>query len=180
VRPAHTFVPFEDTAIEQSISARFEQQVDRYPDRLAVVTRERRVTYTELNRVANRLARAILAHLGEGEHPVGLLLEQGIFIVAVILGILKAGKIYVPLDPASPHPRTAYMLEDSGARLLLTNTKHLSQAQGLAQGGQHVLDCDDVDPSIATGNLGRPISPETCALILYTSGSTGRPKGGAS
>ncbi len=177
VHPTHTFIAFENTAIEQSIAARFEQQVARYPDRLAVVTAELQFTYAELNQAANCLARAILAHLGEGEEPVALLFEQGAFVIAAILGILKAGKIYVSLDPAFPHARTAYMLEDSQARLLLTNTKHLSQAQRLAQKGQHILNCDDVDASIAAGNLGRPIFPETCALILYTSGSTGHPKG---
>src|SRR5712692_7533435 len=127
--PTHMFIAFENSAIDQSISARFEQQVARYPDRLAVVTPERKLTYTELNQLANRVARAILAHLGEGEEPVALLFEQGAFIIAAILGVLKAGKIYVSLDPAFPHARTAYMLEDSQARLLLTNTKHLSQAQ---------------------------------------------------
>ena len=69
------------------------------------------------------------------------------------------------------------MLEDSQAKLLLTDTKHLSQARQLAQGGQSILNGDDIDAGIATGNLDQLISPETCALILYTSGSTGRPKG---
>ena len=177
LQPTHTFFPFENAEIEQSICARFEQQVARYPNRLAVVTPGLQLTYTELNQAANRLARSILAHVGEGEEPVALLFEHGALIIAAILGILKAGKIYVSLDPAFPHARTAYMLEDSQAKLLLTNTKHFSQAQRLAQGGQHVLNCDDIDASTAPGNIDRPISPETCALILYTSGSTGRPKG---
>jgi amino acid adenylation domain-containing protein len=176
-RSTHTFVPFENPEIEQSISARFEQLAARYPDRLAVVTRGLQLTYTELNQVANRLARAILAHLGEGEEPVALLFEPGAFIIAAILGILKAGKFYVSVDPAFPHSRTADMLEDSQGRLLLTNTKHLLQAQQLAQGGQKILNCDDVDASVVNGNLDLSISPETRALILYTAGSTGQPKG---
>jgi amino acid adenylation domain-containing protein len=175
--PAHTFVPFENSAIEQSISERFEQQVASYPDHAAVVSAELQLTYAELNQVANRIARAVLARLGEGEEPVALLLEEGAFIIAAILGILKAGKIYVPLDPAFPHARMEYMLENSEARLLLTNGKHLFQAHRVALAGQKILDCDDVDVNIAAGNLDRPISAEAGAVILYTSGSTGRPKG---
>jgi amino acid adenylation domain-containing protein len=175
--PTGTFVEFKKDEVEQSIPERFEKIVQMYPDRIAVASTELRFTYTELNQVANRVARAILAQPGKGEEPVALLFEHGVFIIAAILGILKAGRIYVPLDPALPPTRTADMVEDSRAKLLLTNTKHLSQAQRLAQDGQHVLNCDDVDVSVATANLDRPISSETCALILYTSGSTGRPKG---
>jgi non-ribosomal peptide synthetase component F len=174
---AHAFVPFENTAINQSIAGRFEQQVAQHPDRLAVVSAESQLTYAELNQVANRIARAVLSHLGEGEEPVALLFEEGAFIIAAILGVLKAGKIYVPLDPAFPHARMEYMLENSEARLLLTNGKHLSQAHRVAVGGQQILDCDDVDVNIDAGNLDRTISAEAGAVILYTSGSTGRPKG---
>jgi amino acid adenylation domain-containing protein len=175
--PTHTLIDFENSAIDGSISARFEQQVARYPQSLAVVAGESQLTYTALNRLANRIARAILAHLGEGEEPVALLFEHGAFVIAAILGVLKAGKIYMPLDPTDPYTRIGSMLEDSQAKLLLTNTKQLSQARQLAQAGQRVLNCDDLDASVATGNLDLSISPETCALILYTSGSTGRPKG---
>jgi non-ribosomal peptide synthetase component F len=93
--------------------ARFEQQVRRYPDRLAIKTRHHRLTYSAVNRLANRIARAILAQRGEGEEPIALLLEQGAPATATILGVLKAGKMYVPLDPAYPYARTAFILEDS-------------------------------------------------------------------
>ncbi|HTN71199.1 MAG TPA: AMP-binding protein, partial [Methylomirabilota bacterium] len=175
--PTGTFVEFKKEEIEQSIPERFEKIVRLYPERLAVKTNNHALTYDELNKAANRVARAILAGVGEGEEPVALLFEHGVFIIAAILGILKAGKIYVSVDPAFPHTRAAHMLEDSQAKLLLTDTKHLFQAQQLARGVQKILNCDDLDASIATGNLNRPVSAETCALILYTSGSTGRPKG---
>ena len=176
--PTHTFIPFENTAIEQSIPARFEQQVARYPDRVAVVSADRQFTYAELNQVANRIAHAILSRLGEGEEPVGLLFDHGAFLIAALLGVLKAGKFYMSLDLPDPQPRMASMLEDSQAKLLLTNTKHLSLARQLAQGGvQQVLNCDDVDANVAAGNLNRSIAPQACALMLYTSGTTGRPKG---
>ena len=176
--PTHTFIAFPNTAINQSIPARFEQQVARYPDRVAVVSAGLQFTYAELNQVANRIARTILSRLGEGEEPVGLLFDHGAFLIAAILGVLKAGKIYMSLDLPDPQPRMASMLEDSQAKLLLTNTKHLFLARQLAEGsGQQVLNCDDVDADVAAGNLDRSIAPDACALMLYTSGTTGRPKG---
>jgi amino acid adenylation domain-containing protein len=175
--PAQTFVPFDNTAIDQSLCARFEQQVASHPNRPAVVSTNWQFSYSELNKVANGIARAVLSHLGESEEPVALLFEEGAFIIAAVLGILKAGKIYVPLDPAFPHERMAYMLENSQARFLLTNTKHLSRAQQVARAGQKILNCDDIDINITAGNLDRPISAEAGAVLFYTSGSTGRPKG---
>ena len=174
--PPPTFITFENVAIEQSIVARFEQQVARYPDRLAVMTPELQFTYTELNQAANRIARAVLAHVGKREEPVALFFQHGAFLIAAIMGILKAGKIYISLDPLESPTRTADVLECSQAKLLLTNTKNLSQARQLAQGGQSILNCEDIDAAVATGNLDEPISPEMPAVILYTSGSTGRPK----
>jgi amino acid adenylation domain-containing protein len=175
--PMGTFVEFKKEEVEQSIPRRFEEIVRQYPDRVAVKTGNHTLTYGALNEIANRIARVILAHRGEGEEPVAFLLEHGAGLMAAILGILKAGKLYVSLDPAFPHTRTAYMLEDSEAKLLLTNTQHLPHGQRLAQGRQDIVNCDDIDARLDSGNLGLRISPETHALILYTSGSTGRPKG---
>src|SRR6185436_13854730 len=99
-RVSAAFVPFPRTALEQSIGARFEAQARRGPDRLAVKHGATAWTYAQLDAAANRVARAILAARGPGAEPVGLVLEQGAWLVAAILGALKAGKIYVPLDPA--------------------------------------------------------------------------------
>ena len=176
--PAYPFVLFEDKAIDQSIASRFEQQVARFPDRLAVSSASGQFTYAELNRVANRIARAILSRLGEGDEPVGLLMDHGSFQIAALLGVLKAGKCYMALDLPDPLPRMESMLEDSQVTLLLTTTKHLCLAGQLTrQRGQQVLNCDDLDETSPSENLGRPIAPEAPALMLYTSGTTGRPKG---
>ena len=177
IHPSGEFEEFPREDIEKSIPKRFEKIVRMYPDRIAVKAGSRTLTYDELNQTANRIARTILAHLGNGEEPVALLLEHGPGLIAAMLGILKAGKFYVSLDPAFPHTRMAYMLADSGPKLLLSNKNHRSQSQQLVQGEQDIFYCDDIDPSINSGNLELLISPDTCALMLYTSGSTGNPKG---
>jgi amino acid adenylation domain-containing protein len=160
-----------------SLASIFEEQAARYPDRIAVISGETRLTYRALNQAANRIAQIVLAHRGPGEATVALLFRPGPSIVTAILGVLKAGKIYVALDPTYPQPRTAYMLADSEARLLLTDTRHLALAGELAKDGQDVVDCDAIDPSTVTANLSEAISGTTAAFLLYTSGSTGHPKG---
>jgi amino acid adenylation domain-containing protein len=177
--PAHPFVPFENRSIDQSIAACFEQQVGLYPNRAAVVTSKLQCTYAELNQIANGIARAVISQLGERQEPVALLFEEGALIVAAILGVLKAGKIYLPLNQALPQARTASMLEDSQARLLLTNGRYLPEAQELVPGGPKILNLEDedIDLNVSTGELDRPISADAGAVILYTSGSTGQPKG---
>jgi len=102
VRATNPFVEFRKEEVEQSIPARFERQVDQYPERRAVKAGTHQLTYAELNRAANGIGRAILASRGAGEEPVALLLEHGASLIAAILGVLKAGKIYVPLDPSYP------------------------------------------------------------------------------
>jgi amino acid adenylation domain-containing protein len=171
------FVPFEAEGVEQSIPARFDAQATRHPDRRALAGVDRRLTYRELDRLTNRLARAIVARLGEGEEPVALLLPQGVLVVVAILAALKAGKIYVVLDPELPDARMAELLGDSQARLIVTAGSHLERARGLAREGQHVLDGDALDAAGSDAPLALSISADRGALILYTSGSTGRPKG---
>ena len=92
--PTGTFIEFEKDEIEQSIPDRFEQQVCKYPNRLAVKSRSYELTYDELNRTANRLARTILAECGEEQEQIALLLDHDLPIMVAILGVLKAGKVY--------------------------------------------------------------------------------------
>ena len=168
---------FADGEIEQSIASRFEQQVARYPDRIAVVGDEFRSTYAELDQAANRIARVILAHTVTADQTIALLFRPGVSIIAAILGILKAGKIYVALDPAYPRARLGYMLQDSEAKLILTDQLHFPLAQELASNGQQIIDCENIDPTISPEKVSVSCSGDTPALLLYTSGSTGNPKG---
>ena len=135
VAPTNEFEPFRLEEIEQSVPARFEQQVRRYPDRLAVHSRDHRFTYAGLNDAANRIAHAILEQRGDAEEPVAMLLDQGAWTIAAILGVLKAGKTYVPLDPQFPRARLAYMVEDAQAAVIVTNSRHLALSEELVTRG---------------------------------------------
>lgn len=175
--PSGTFVEFKEEEIEQSIPARFEQQVAKYPGRIAVKTRNYAFTYDELNRAANRVARAILAERGEGEEPIALLFEHDVPMIAAILGVWKAGKFYVSLDPSLPHARISYVLDDSQTNLILTDNKNFSLAKELAQNRLLLLNIERLEAALSDGNLGLSVSPNCLAYLLYTSGSTGQPKG---
>src|SRR5438552_10397012 len=147
--PAGRFVAFEERAREQSIPARFAQQVARRCGQVAVKTGQRACTYHELNGTANRVARAILAREGGGAEPVGLLFANGMHAITAALGTLKAGKFYVPLDPTFPHARLDAILEDAGARLLVTNTHNHCLASQLTAGRVGLLDVDTLDAPVS-------------------------------
>ena len=176
--PTNPFVEFKKEEVEQSIPARFEQRVVKYADRIAVKTRNHTLTYGALNKMANRLANTILTHRGEKEEPIALFLEHDAPMIAVILAVLKAGKICVPLDPSYPEARASCILGDSQAKLIVTNSKNLPVARMFAQPRQQlIIDIDEIDANLSVENLGLSISPDALAFILYTSGSTGQPKG---
>lgn len=175
--PEGGFLAFAREEIEQSIPARFESQVALYPDRLAVSTDHEALTYQELNLAANRVAHAILSELGEGQEPVVLLLDHGAAMYAAILGVLKAGKIYVTLDPSYPLLRNTLVTTDSRARLIVTDSRNQSQADELSRCEQRLLNTDEISSSAPTDSPDLDISPDGIAYIMYTSGSTGMPKG---
>ncbi len=153
----------------------FEEQAVRVPETVAVVGSGERLTYRELNARANRLAHHLRV-LGVGpEVRVGVMLERSPDLVVALLGVLKAGGGYVPLDPAYPWERLAFMLEDSRAEVVLTRE---SLAGRVAESGARVVDV--ADPGIEEGSAADPrrwSEPGHVAYVIYTSGSTGRPKG---
>lgn len=172
-----TFIEFEKASIEQSIPERFEQQAQRYPNRLAVKSKNHTLTYAQLNRTANRIARAILDRWGEDSTPVALFFEHDAPMIAAILGVLKAGKIYVPLDSSYPKARLEFVLENSQAALVLTNNRHLDFINTLITAQHQVLNIDQLKTTLGANNIGMSLSPGSPIHILYTSGSTGTPKG---
>jgi amino acid adenylation domain-containing protein len=176
IRATKPFIEFREEDTAQSIPSRFEQQAKKYPDHVAVKTRSHQWTYRQLDQTANRIAETLLNACGRDNERVGLLFNHDAPMVAGILGALKAGKTYVPLDPAYPMERLAYMLEDSQAVAMLTDHRSIDLARTLMDGRLQIINIDDCQKGEAT----KPdiaISPDTLAYILYTSGSTGRPKG---
>ncbi len=177
VHPTGIFIEFKREEMEQSIPERFEKQAKVHPDRTAVKIGDRSLTYYELNKAANSMAQVILAQSGNRQTPVALLLDHDILTFAAVLGVLKAGRFYVPFDPAFPRARLAYMLEDSQADLIVTNNESFALAEEMTQNLHRLVNIDNVDFGVASDNLGISASPDDLAYILYTSGSTGRPKG---
>src|SRR5262245_47281184 len=158
----------------------FEWRADRTPEAPAVIDGRVTETYGGLERRANRLARHLRA-LGAGpEARVALLLPRGVEAYGAILGILKAGAAYVPIDPDCPQDRVRFILEDSGAAILLTTDELAGRIDGFT-GTVVRVDADRaVIAAHSAGRLPRGMhgaGPRTLCYVIYTSGSTGRPKG---
>jgi amino acid adenylation domain-containing protein len=160
-----------------SLHALVAMQAARTPDAVAVVFEGERVTYAELERRANRLARH-LRGLGVGpETRVGVCLERSVEMVVALLGVLKAGGAYVPVDPGYPADRIAYMLADARVPVLLTTAR---LAEAVPEHGARVVRVDADGAAIAAESPNpvlTEVSPDGLAYVIYTSGSTGRPKG---
>ncbi|HCF4471153.1 TPA: non-ribosomal peptide synthase/polyketide synthase [Pseudomonas aeruginosa] len=162
--------------LQRGVHRLFEEQVERTPTAPALAFGEERLDYAELNRRANRLAHALIERGVGADRLVGVAMERSIEMVVALMAILKAGGAYVPVDPEYPEERQAYMLEDSGVELLLSQS-HLKLP--LAQGVQRI-DLDQADAWLENhveNNPGIELNGENLAYVIYTSGSTGKPKG---
>ncbi|MCU7707495.1 AMP-binding protein, partial [Streptomyces albidoflavus] len=152
------------------------ERAAEHPDTVAVVCGEDALTYGELDRSANQLAHHLIS-LGAGPgHLVGLSVERSTDMAVGLLGIMKTGAAYLPLDPAYPADRLTYMLEDSGARLLITHHHTTRPAPADIQ----VIDLNAERETLAQQPTTAPsttVTPDDLAYVIYTSGSTGRPKG---
>ncbi|HKG80216.1 MAG TPA: amino acid adenylation domain-containing protein, partial [Pyrinomonadaceae bacterium] len=174
-RPTNPFREFAREEIDQTLTARFQQQVERYPNNVAVQTEQCSLTYRELSTWANNVAAALPA--AAGPENIALIFEPGATLIVAILAVLKAGKTYVPADPQNPVDRLHLLLADSQAPAIVTNTKNLSLAKELAQDRLPVINVDEIDRSLSVAQVNESASADSHAYILYTSGSTGQPKG---
>ncbi|WP_447980424.1 amino acid adenylation domain-containing protein [Candidatus Nitrospira bockiana] len=155
----------------------FEAQAQRIPEAVAVVWKEQALTYRELNERAGQLARCLRRQGVGPDVPVGLCLERSLDMMVAVLGVLKAGGTYVPLDPGYPKDRQAYMLADAKVSVLLTQSRLI---EDLPRAPVPLICLDRDWPKIASSPVeaAEPtIVPDHLAYIIYTSGSTGRPKG---
>ncbi|MDB4987786.1 MAG: dhbF [Myxococcaceae bacterium] len=170
---------WQDTRVayaQRCVHTLFAEQVARTPDHIAVRFRERALSYRELDVRANRVANALRARGVGPEVLVGLCIERSLEMVIGLLAILKAGGAYVPLDPVYPADRIAIMLEDSRAKVLLTEA---SLADTLPKGDAELLSIEALldDAALSSEPPSTDVGPDNLAYVIFTSGSTGRPKG---
>ncbi|WP_433470241.1 amino acid adenylation domain-containing protein [Saccharomonospora azurea] len=180
------------TRRRDSCLTEFGRWVRRKPDAEAVVCRDRRLTYAELDRLANRLAHALLAAGVRREDPVGVLLGRDVEMIVALFGVLKAGAVYLPLDPSYPAERLAYMVGDARPTAFVTDAAALETLGGTVPGdpAAPMVRVDDPhvlgDPAVPAADPNRDTDPEharaglaedSLAYVVYTSGTTGKPKG---
>ncbi|HTQ02599.1 MAG TPA: amino acid adenylation domain-containing protein [Polyangiaceae bacterium] len=153
---------------------RFERRAALAPDAPAVRFKDARLSYGELNRAANRLAHELFARgVGAGDRVI-VCVEPSLDIAVALLGVLKAGAVYVPLDPTYPEARMRAIIEDTEPRAVLTQQK---LADRLPVPGGVLVRLEHVSPELFGENPGRAVAPNDTAYVFYTSGTTGKPKG---
>ncbi|MBB3110778.1 amino acid adenylation domain-containing protein/thioester reductase-like protein [Paenibacillus phyllosphaerae] len=159
----------------------FEQIAAAYPDRTSIFDETATYTYRTLNEQANRIARLLLDRgLRKGDF-VTIFMERSLGTVVSLLGVLKAGGVYVPVDPEHPEERIRYIMEDTSSPFMLTNRRYEARAATLASSigsVRAVMPIDDGSLDIYSGgNVQADVKPGDLAYVIYTSGSTGKPKG---
>ncbi|MGI8546381.1 MAG: amino acid adenylation domain-containing protein [Gemmatimonadaceae bacterium] len=173
-----TFIRFEESSVEQSIYDRFRSQTAAHPRRLAVHSQSHEWTYEELDAQAQRVARAVAMSLGSGAEHVALLLDHDAPMIASMLGVLAAGKAFVPLDPSWPDARMQDVLSDALIGVIVTDDANLTAAQRLVSGQRVLIQVNALgEPSTDVPMRASSVAPGSIAYMIYTSGSTGHPKG---
>ncbi|MBY0461909.1 MAG: amino acid adenylation domain-containing protein, partial [Alphaproteobacteria bacterium] len=168
---------YHDYPRDQTLSELFEASVEKVPDAIALVYEDQQISYRALNERANQLAHYFQSLGVEAEVPVALAIDRSVEMITGILGILKAGGVYVPLEVSYPEDRLGYMLEDSGAPFIVTRS---TEVKKLPISHQIVINLDEIEQILNGQPTSLPeqkVCPENLAYIIYTSGSTGRPKG---
>jgi amino acid adenylation domain-containing protein len=161
----------------ESIKELFEEQVRRTPDATAVVFADERLTYAELNERANRIA-SLLRDGGVGPGTlVGVLMEKSIDLLPAVLGVVKSGGAYIPLDPMYPSSRIEFMVADAQPSVLLTQAKHRQAVPEDSIAAVIVVDAPGALDGTEASNPPTTAGGDDLAYIIYTSGSTGKPKG---
>ncbi|TKI90077.1 non-ribosomal peptide synthetase, partial [Bacillus cereus] len=169
---------FNNTAVvypkEKTIQELFEEQVKQTPEKIAIQHADRSMTYLELNKKSNQLARKLREKGVKNGQVVGILAKHSLEIVIAIWGVIKAGGTYLPIDPSYPEDRIRYILNDSGTTLLLTDYTNEGNLEYL---GEKINICDQKLYEGDNANLNLVNAPNDPIYIIYTSGTTGNPKG---
>jgi len=161
---------------EQCIHQRFDKVAATFPDNIAVSDRNHSFTYHELNRLSNKMAHSLIATLGLAKGNIAILIENNVFQIIAILGILKSGRSYVALDADHPEERNKLIMGDSESRMLICMKDSRSIAFEIANGNP-MLYADELNGESPESQPQIPVIPTDNAITLYTSGSTGEPKG---
>ena len=169
---------FNNTKVEypkdKTIHDLFEEQVEKIPDNVAVVFEDKQLTYRELNERSNSLARVLRDKGIKADSIVGIMVERSLEMTIGIMGIIKAGGVYLPIDPTYPKERIEYILKDSGSKILLSQNSLVGNVEfdGI------VIDLYNEELyANNTNNLDKINNSNDLAYIIYTSGTTGNPKG---
>lgn len=162
-----------------SISSRFEGVVDQNPHQLAIKSPQSSWTFDDLNRAANRVAHSLRGRLGESPEPVGLLIGDRPRLILAILGTLKAGKFYSPIDMHSPPARIGEIVDHLNTRALICDKETAPLALSLASETRRVFQLEELLMSSDASEMNPhfPVAASDLLGIIYTSGSTGKPKG---
>jgi amino acid adenylation domain-containing protein len=163
--------------IEFSIPILFEARVQEMPENLALIDSSSSYTYQQLNSFANQIANSLLEKAPSRSETVCLLFEHGIASIAAMLGVLKAGLIYVPIDSRNPADQISFYLSDSHSSLLVCDRRTKALAEKFTAPGWSLVNLDELGGQPEETNPRKKPTPDTLAALYYTSGSTGKPKG---
>jgi amino acid adenylation domain-containing protein len=169
----------QSEVINKPIHQFFEEQVLKTPDHLAIIFEGTTLTYQQLNETANQVAHCLHTNyrVSDGDY-VGLLMDRSEWMVIAMLGIMKAGGVYVPIDPHYPQARQEYIINDTNQQLLISDRSYVMDA--ITHRGLRLLELEQLRSELSgmsKENIGNAISADHSAYIIYTSGSTGQPKG---
>lgn len=162
---------------DQSIPERFQYIVKSFPNRLAIHSGSHQITYQELDSQANIIANHLLQLNITKNKPIAIHLSQGISFISSMLGVLKAGGFYVPIDPTFPVERNSLILINSEAKFILTDNENLTATQEIITNNQSIINFEKLSQNKEFHPSEIKPQPEDLAYLLYTSGSTGKPKG---
>ena len=168
---------FDMGMIENSLSERFKMVALHFPERIAIETLSQSISYQELDKLSDKVADFLLVNFGEKSEPVVVLIDDEFLFYCAIIGILKAGKFYVPLDIRSPQERNAYIVSSCGARLVLSNNQLNLAGLGILNGLTKAFNIQNVIESTIEVQQKPVVKADAPAYLIYTSGSTGKPKG---
>ena len=167
---------FSKSQVEDSIGGRFKRLAEEVPTQLAFKYQETELSYAKLDAWSNQIANEIL-NLPEQSATVGVLITNPVFQVVAQLGVLKAGKACIPVDPKFPAVRQSFIFEDAGAKIILSESALEERAAELTSKDNSGLVIDTLDSDTDSSYPSLDINPRDLSYVLYTSGSTGTPKG---